>query len=64
MPAIRRIPKHVPLAVVSNAVAVLGAHRCPTARCTPSALWVARLAEPKEPLTAVAAWEKGYEQDP
>jgi glycosyltransferase involved in cell wall biosynthesis len=55
--ALRKIARNVPFEVVRNAVPVSG----PPATdggLRPSAIWVARLASPKDPLMAVAAWEK------
>ncbi len=55
--ALRRIAKHVPFAVVRNAVPAVGAPAS-DGRLSPRAIWVARLAHPKDPLMAVTAWEK------
>jgi glycosyltransferase involved in cell wall biosynthesis len=57
LPAIRLISKKVPVAVVRNAVPFSGPPLS-DGPLTPCALWVARLAEPKDPLMAVTAWEK------
>jgi glycosyltransferase involved in cell wall biosynthesis len=57
MKALQRIAKHVPLALVRNAVPFAGP---PTSDgpLRPSAIWVARLAYPKDPLMAVSVWER------
>jgi glycosyltransferase involved in cell wall biosynthesis len=57
MPAIHRIAGRVPLALVRNAVPSAG-DPVSDESLRPSALWVARLAYPKDPLMAVAAWER------
>jgi len=55
--ALRKIAKHVPFEVVRNAVPVTG-RPVTDGVLRPSAIWVARLQSPKDPLMAVAAWEK------
>ena len=57
MPALKRIARRVPIALVRNAVPNSGPP-VSDGPPRPSALWVARLADPKDPLTAVRAWEK------
>jgi glycosyltransferase involved in cell wall biosynthesis len=63
LPALRRIAKHVPFAVVRNAVPTLGPPKS-DGRLAPSAIWVARLAHPKDPLMAVSAWERVVARTP
>jgi glycosyltransferase involved in cell wall biosynthesis len=57
LPVLRRIAKHVPFAVVRNAVPSSGPP-ISDGPLAPCAIWVARLAHPKDPLMAVSAWEK------
>jgi glycosyltransferase involved in cell wall biosynthesis len=54
---VTKIAKNVPLEVVRNAVPTCGPP-VSSDPLKPSAIWVARLAHPKDPLMAVAAWEK------
>jgi len=56
MPTIRRLAPKVPLRLIRNAVPF---DRPPvsTGPLRPVALWVARLAHPKDPLLAISAWE-------
>jgi glycosyltransferase involved in cell wall biosynthesis len=57
VPVLRRIAPGVPLRVIPNAVAT---PKTPASDgpLRPVALWVARLAHPKEPLVALEAWER------
>ncbi|MFZ0668178.1 MAG: glycosyltransferase family 4 protein [Acidimicrobiales bacterium] len=63
MKALHGIAKEVPLALVRNAVPA-ATDPITDGELRPSAIWVARLASPKDPLMAVAAWEKVVEQVP
>ncbi|HMD45369.1 MAG TPA: glycosyltransferase family 4 protein [Acidimicrobiales bacterium] len=57
VPRLRRIAPRVPIEVIRNAVP---APSDPPARrpLRPAALWVARLAQPKDPVTAVLGWQE------
>jgi glycosyltransferase involved in cell wall biosynthesis len=63
LPVLRNIAKRVPFAVVRNAVPTLGPPKS-GGRLGPSAIWVARLAHPKDPLMAVSAWERVVTRTP
>lgn len=56
VPLLRKIAPRVPIRVIRNAVAVA---QPPATGDTPSpvAVWVARMAHPKDPMQAVRAWE-------
>lgn len=56
MPVLKKIAGRVPLTLVRNAVPNSGPP-VSDGPPRPSALWVARLADPKDPLGAVRAWE-------
>jgi glycosyltransferase involved in cell wall biosynthesis len=61
--AIARLAKNVPVALVRNTVPASGPPLTDGA-LRPNAVWVARLAPPKDPMLAVAAWERVAEQIP
>ena len=63
VPMLRRIAPKVPIQVIPNAVPAPGEPLSPS-EPRPAALWVARLAHPKDPLLAVAAWERVVERHP
>jgi len=55
--AIANLARNVPLALVRNTVPVSGPPLT-DGRLRPKAIWVARMAAPKDPMLAVAAWER------
>jgi glycosyltransferase involved in cell wall biosynthesis len=57
LPIVGKIAKNVPVVVVRNAVPTFGPP-ISSGSLRPSAVWIARLAHPKDPLLAVEAWEK------
>ncbi len=57
MPALARFAPGVPVRLVPNAVPA-GPLPPDPATLRPSALWVARMQHPKDPLTAVEAWRR------
>lgn len=57
MPLLRKLAPRTPVRLVRNAVP-LDDKPVPAATSDPTALWVARLARPKSPLEAIAAWER------
>jgi glycosyltransferase involved in cell wall biosynthesis len=63
MAVISRIAKGVPVELVRNAVPASGPP-ISVGGLRRSAIWVARLAEPKDPLMAVSAWERVVSQVP
>jgi glycosyltransferase involved in cell wall biosynthesis len=63
VPALERIAPRVPVRLIPNAVPVRG-EPASMGPLQPVALWVARLARPKDPFLAVSAWERVIERVP
>jgi glycosyltransferase involved in cell wall biosynthesis len=63
VPALLRVAPQVPIQVIPNSVSAPDEALSP-ANPRPAALWVARLAHPKDPLLAVTAWERVIERHP
>lgn len=63
VPMIRKLAPRVPIRVIPNATSPVGPPRSPLAP-SKQALWVARMRHPKDPLQAIAAWERVHERHP
>lgn len=63
MPTLSRFARRTPVRLVPNAVQVAGPPQSP-ASPTAAALWVARLAHPKDPGIAIRAWKHVLSERP
>lgn len=57
LPLLQKMAPLVPMTLIRNAVPSSGEPLSPE-QPVPTALWVARMASPKDPMRAVAAWER------
>jgi len=63
MPMLRKLAPRVPITLIRNGVDPDGPPRSPK-HPVPGALWVARMAHPKDPLLAITVWERVVREIP